>query len=161
MPHSGSALSEYGSVPRVLPESQETLVHRSKRGNIPGCRFEIEGNVFLYAALDEDEPASFAKVAISKGNDEWMVTMQEEMKYMAKNSVWELVDLLLGHKTTKNKWVLKVKCTSDDSIDKYKEHFVVKGYTQREGIYSEDTFSLMVRMASIHLILVIVVHLNL
>ena len=43
MPSSGSALSEDGSVLRVLPESQETLVRYNKQGNIPRRHFEIEG----------------------------------------------------------------------------------------------------------------------
>ena len=55
------------------------------------------------------------------------------MDSMAKNQVWELVDLPPGHKTIGNKWVLKIKHKVDGSIDKYKAHLVAKGYTQREG----------------------------
>ena len=42
------------------------------------------------------------------------------MDSMAKNQVWELVDLPLGRKPIGNKWVLKIKCKVDGSIDKYK-----------------------------------------
>jgi hypothetical protein len=78
------------------------------------------------------------------------------MSSMDKNNVWELVDLLSGRKTIGNKWVLKVKRKANGSIDKYKARLVAKGYTQRKGIDYEDTFSPMVRFASIRLILSIV-----
>ena len=103
-----------------------------------------------------DEPASFNEALHSPDRDEWMTAMQEEMSSMDKNNVWELVGLPLGRKTIGNKWVRKVKCKADGSIDRYKTHLVVKGCTQWEGIDYEDTFSLVVRFASIRLILSIV-----
>ena len=87
--------------------------------------------------------------------------MQEEMSSMDKNKVWALVDIPSGRTTIGNKWVFKVKCKADGSIDKYKAHLVVEGYTQREGIDHGDKFSLIVRFASICLILTIVAHLDL
>ncbi|KAL0281834.1 UNVERIFIED_CONTAM: Retrovirus-related Pol polyprotein from transposon TNT 1-94 [Sesamum angustifolium] len=51
---------------------------------------------------------------------------------MAKNNVWELVDLLAGPKTIGNKWVLKVKREADGSINKFKARLVAKGYTHKE-----------------------------
>ena len=83
------------------------------------------------------------------------------MSSMAWNQVWELVDLSPGHKTIDNECVLKIKRKANGSIDKYKAHLVVKGYTQREGIDYDETFSLVVKFASIRLILAIVAHLDL
>ena len=51
------------------------------------------------------------------------------MDSMAKNQVWELVDLPPGCMTIGNKWVLKIKHKTDGSIDKYKAYLVAKGYT--------------------------------
>ena len=83
------------------------------------------------------------------------------MDSMAKNQVWELVDLPPGCKTIGNKWILKIKRKADESIDKYKAHLVAKGYTLREGIDYEETFSPVVRFVFIRLILAIVAHLDL
>jgi len=87
--------------------------------------------------------------------------MRDEMDSMAKNQVWELVNLPPRCKTIGNKWVLKIKCKADGSIDKYKAHLMAKGYTQRERIDYEKTFSPLVIFVSIRLILAIVAHLDL
>ena len=80
---------------------------------------------------------------------------------MKSNHVWDLVDLRLGWKTIGNKWVLKVKRQADSSIERYKACLVAKGYTQKEGIDYEKIFFLIVRFASIRLILAIIGYLDL
>ena len=36
---------------------------------------------------------------------------------MKSKEVWDLVDLLPGSKTIGNKWVLNIKCKTDETID--------------------------------------------
>ena len=75
---------------------------------------------------------------------------------MESNRVLDLVDLPLGRKTIGNKWVLNIKYKVDGTIDIYKTRLVAKGYKQQEGIDYEETFSHVVKFASIRLILAIV-----
>ncbi|KAL0453668.1 UNVERIFIED_CONTAM: Retrovirus-related Pol polyprotein from transposon TNT 1-94 [Sesamum latifolium] len=141
--------------------SQTLQMQRIKRGGIPRSRYEIEGESFMCASVDIDEPATYEEAVTSPNANEWITAMKDEMSSMAKNNVWELVDLLAGHKTIRNKWVLNVKRKADGSMNKFKARVVVKGYTQREGIDYEETFSPVVRFASVRLILAIVAHLDL
>ena len=56
---------------------------------------------------------------------------------------------------------LKIKWKADGSIENYKARLVAKGYTQQKGIDNEETIYLVVRFASIHLILAIVARIDL
>lgn len=57
------------------------------------------------------------------------------------------------------KWVynLKDKYNSDGIIETYKARFVVKGYTQQEGLDYSETFSLGAKSIFVRIMLVLVV----
>lgn len=71
--------------------------------------------------------------------------MVEEMESLKTNHVQDLIDLPPAYKTIGNKWVLKVKCRVDSSIERHEAHLIAKGYTQQEGIDYKKTFLLVVR----------------
>ena len=48
---------------------------------------------------------------------------------------------------------LKIKHTTDGSIENYKERFMVRGFSQKEGINYDERFSPMVRYTLIRAIM--------
>ena len=66
--------------------------------------------------------------------------MQEEMKSMKDNGVWDLVELLKGIKPIGCKWIFKTKWDSKGNVERYKARLVTKGFTQKEGIDYKETF---------------------
>jgi len=48
------------------------------------------------------------------------------MDSMARNKVWELIDLPPQCKSIRNKRVFQIKCRTDGSIDKFKARLVMK-----------------------------------
>ena len=65
------------------------------------------------------------------------------------------MDLSLGCKPLGYKWIFKRKLKADGTIDKYKAKLVIKGYRQHEGLDYFDTYSLVMRITSIRMILAI------
>ena len=112
-------------------------------------------------AHDEKEPKTIQQALFGPKAKEWFEAMKEEMNSMESNRVWDLVDLRPGRKIIGNKWVLNIKHKADGKIDRYKARLVAKGYTQQKGIDYEETFSPVVRFASIRLILAIVARMDL
>ena len=81
--------------------------------------------------------------------------MKEEMDSLVYNQTWDLVRLLVGKKSLKNKWVYRLK-EEYGGRKMYKARLVVKGFAQKKGIDFDDIFSPVVKMTSIRTILSIV-----
>ena len=54
--------------------------------------------------------------------------MKEEFDSLMENGTWEYQELPKEKKTVKNKWVYKVKLTTDGSVDLYQACLVAKGF---------------------------------
>jgi hypothetical protein len=83
--------------------------------------------------------------------------MDIEFDALVKNKTWRLVPPMKGRNIVGCKWVYKIKRKQDGSLDRYKARLVAKGFKQRYGIDYDDTFSPVVKMATIHIILSILV----
>ena len=56
-----------------------------------------------------------------------------------------------------SKWIYKIKHATDGSIDKYKARFMARGFSQKEGIDYEETFTPVARYTSIRSVLALAV----
>ena len=109
----------------------------------------------------EDDPVNFRQAIESSNSQKWIDAMNEEMKFMKDNDVWDLVPLLEGAKPIGCKWIFKIKKDSKGNVERYKARLVAKGFTQKEGIYSKETFSPISSKDSFRIIMALVAHFNL
>jgi hypothetical protein len=79
--------------------------------------------------------------------------MTEEYQSIIKNDVWEIVPRPKSKDVVSSKWLFKIKHVVDGSIEKYKERFVAHGFSQKEGIDYEETFTLVARYTLIRTII--------
>jgi len=88
----------------------------------------------------EGDPTSFEEVMKSANSSKWFAAIEDEMKSMSTNKVWDLEEILKGAKTVGCKWVYKTKCDSKENIERYKTRLMANGFTHREEIDYNETF---------------------
>jgi histone deacetylase 1/2 len=102
------------------------------------------------ASKDTSEPGDY-HVALSIPH--WRDAMEKEFSALRANGTWRLVPHVSGVNLIDSKWVFKVKHHADGSIERYKARLVAKGFKQKYGIDYDETFSPVVKPATIRLLL--------
>jgi len=104
--------------------------------------------------LDFTEPQSYDEAASHPG---WQEAMEKELQALHDTHTWTIVSLPPGKKPIACKWVYKVKCKADRSVERLKARLVVKGFTQKEGVDYVETFSPIVKLTTIRVLITIAV----
>ena len=109
----------------------------------------------------EGDLTSFEEAMRSAHSWKWLEAMKDEIKSMKTNGVWDLETIPKGAKTVHCKWVYKIKHDSKGYIEKFKAQLVAKGFTQRECIDYNKTFSPVSCKDSFRIIMALVAHYDL
>ena len=83
----------------------------------------------------------------------WRSAMDEEFTALLSNRTWDLVPRPAGANVVTGKWIFRHKFQSDGSLDRYKARWVLRGFTQRPGVDFDETFSPVVKPATVRTVL--------
>jgi hypothetical protein len=131
------------SVPN--PASHTWLQHGIRKPKV-----YLDGSIRYGNLSVSDEPGD-TQSAIS--DPHWKHAMDLEFFALMHNKTWHLVPPQCDRNLIDCKWVYKIKRKADDSVDRYKSRLVAKGFKQCYCIDYDDTFSPVVKFATILLVL--------
>jgi hypothetical protein len=86
-------------------------------------------------------------------SEKWLGVMEFKIASMHDNQVWILVDSIDGVRSIGCKWVFKKKLDKDGNVHIYKEQLVVKGFNQIHGVDYDETFSPVLMLKSVRILL--------
>lgn len=86
--------------------------------------------------------------------------MKEGLEQIEKNKTWELDPRPKDKNVIGTKQVFRNKINEQGEVVRNKSRLVFKGYSQKKGIYYEETFSLVARLEVVRLFLAYVVKKN-
>ncbi|GJY33744.1 ribonuclease H-like domain-containing protein [Tanacetum coccineum] len=86
-------------------------------------------------------------------NSNWHKATVNEYNALISNGTWALVPRPANVKVVRSMWLYRHKYNADGSLSRYKAQLVANGHSQQQGIDCDETFSLVVKLATIHIVL--------
>jgi transposase InsO family protein len=164
-PHCDHAAPSTGSSLIPTPSPPTRMITRSQTNSLKPKQFADYKLFFstkypltaLSSVVLPPEPHTYKQAV---GNPNWESAMQVEFEALIANKTWTLCPRPDHNRVVRNKWVYKLKQKSDGSIDRYKARLVAKGFDQVDGLDFTETFSPVIKPATVRLILAVAVHYN-
>ena len=133
------------------PSSEQKQSDTELHSNEPDLSFSAtKSEQLLNVESPKQEPRDINEALETP---EWRTAMEEEYNSLQSNKVWKLEQLPNGTKPLKGKWHFAVKYNADGTVNKYKARFVAKGFSQKEGVDYNETYSPTARLTTIRVLL--------
>ena len=71
----------------------------------------------------------------------WLLAMDDEISILNHNNTWRLVPRPANHNVVGCRWIFKTKLHADGSNKHHKARLLAQGFSQKNGIDFEETFS--------------------
>jgi hypothetical protein len=113
--------------------------------------------VALHTSLSLVEPTCYTKATT---DSRWRTAMATEFDALMANGTWTLCPRPLHNNVIRNKWVYKIKQHADGFIECFKARLVAKGFDQKCGLDYTETFSPVIKTATIRIVLALAVQFN-
>jgi transposase InsO family protein len=142
-------------VPPEVPAAPVPLRRSRRLQNLPPispvtasfCALSMEDSSFI------SDPKSIKEAYSRPDAHLWKQAVKDQLDSLEENQTWELVPLPPGKRCIIPLWVFTVKRNGHGEIVKYKARCVANGKTQQFGVDYFDTFSPVVKLTSIRVLL--------
>jgi hypothetical protein len=136
-------------VPVTPSDNPHRMITRGKTG------FKVvPDRLVLTAATSSSTPSPIPSSAHAALVDpHWRAAMEDEYGALISNGTWELVPRPQGSNVVTGKWVFMHKLRADRTLDRYKARWVLRGFTQRPGVDYDETFTPVVKPATVRTVL--------
>lgn len=132
------------------PKSSERKCHLSSL--ISYSNLHVAHTRYILNMTSITEPTTYEEAICDENQGN---VIQSELTALMKTNTWKLVHLPTHKKDIGCRWVFKLKLYDDGYMEIYKARLVAKGFTQTEGLNYVDTFSPVVKMATIRVFMAI------
>ncbi|KAI3694502.1 hypothetical protein L1987_77468 [Smallanthus sonchifolius] len=136
-----SPQSPAATPPPTPPPPLRTMTTRSMAKNA-----QTSPTLNLHTARIEPLPRS---PALALAIPVWNRAMTDEFHALIENNTWELVPRTPDMNIIRCMWIFKHKNKSDGSLERYKARLVCDGRSQQIGVDCDETFSQVVKPATI------------
>ncbi|KAJ9547690.1 hypothetical protein OSB04_020233 [Centaurea solstitialis] len=129
------------------PHASHPMMTRSKLGiSKPNQRYA------LLHTSPSISPLPTSHVSALKDTN-WRLAMQDEYDALIKNATWELVPRPKDVNVIRCMWIFNHKFNSNGTLERHKARLVVNGRSQQVGVDCHETFSPVVKPATIRTVL--------
>nr|GEW97462.1 hypothetical protein [Tanacetum cinerariifolium]GEW97470.1 hypothetical protein [Tanacetum cinerariifolium] len=137
------------------PQSDINPIHKSSRTRRAPDRMCLYIDAEEHGLGDLGEPANYKAALLDPESKKSLHAMNVEIQSMKDNDVWVLVELPPNARTVGSKWLFKKKTDMDGAVYIFKARLVAKGFTQTYGVDYEETFSPVVDIRAIRILIAI------
>ncbi|KAJ0908501.1 putative RNA-directed DNA polymerase [Helianthus annuus] len=140
------------------PEPTTTASYQTRPSRKPNPKYHNSDYVLYHSTPHSlPEPTSITQAL---KQPLWREAMQSEFDALKRNQTWTLVPPDNAPNLVGCKWVYRTKFKPDGLVDRLKSRLVAKGFHQRPGLDYVETFSPVVKPATLRLILAIATSFN-
>ncbi|KAJ9560758.1 LOW QUALITY PROTEIN: hypothetical protein OSB04_005918, partial [Centaurea solstitialis] len=152
---SSSSSSAEHSQPSAAPPPTSThpMTTRSRTGSLRPKQ------IFNLSVTSDISPIP-RSTAQAMCDPHWRAAMDAEMAAILSNFTWDLVPKPSDANIVGNRWLFRHKFDSNGRLERYKARLVAQGFSQQPGLDFDDTFSPVVKPATIRTVLSISISRN-
>lgn len=110
-------------------------------------------NAATASLANSADPVSYNQAINRSDSNHWIDSIKKELDSLERMNVWTEMLLPVGERALGTTWAFKRKTNQDNVLIKYKSRLCAQGYSQREGIDYNDTYSPTGRLATLRTLL--------